>query len=50
MGGISRWREGGIDVLRELRREKCNRIREEYVGFVLICRKVFSTGKSVFNG
>jgi hypothetical protein len=50
MWGINRGREGEIDVLRELRREKCCRIREEYVGLVLIRREVLSTVKSVrFN-
>ena len=47
MEGTNRGREGGVDVLRELRREKCRRIREEYVGLVLIRREVFTTGKSV---
>jgi len=50
MGRINQGREYGIDVLREIRKEKCGRILEEYVGFVFIRREVLSTGKSMkFN-
>jgi len=34
-------------VLGEFRREKFRRIFEEYVGLVLICREVLSTGESM---
>jgi hypothetical protein len=47
MGRINHGRERGIDVLRELRKEKCGRTLEEYVSFVLIRREVLSTGKSM---
>jgi hypothetical protein len=47
MGRIDQGRERGIDVLRELRKEKRGRVLEEYVGFVLIRREVLSTGKSM---
>ena len=47
MRRINQGRDRGIDVLRELRKEKCGRILEEYVGFILIRREVLSTGKSM---
>jgi hypothetical protein len=47
MGRINQRRERGIDVLRELHKEKCGRILEEYVGLVLIRRGVLSTGESM---
>lgn len=47
MGRINQRWERGIDVLRKLRKEKCGRILEEYVRFVLIRREVLSTGKSM---
>jgi hypothetical protein len=47
MGRINQGRERGIDTLRELRKEKCGRILEEYVGLVLIRRRVPSTGESM---
>jgi hypothetical protein len=43
MAGINRGWEGGVDVVRELLREKCRGIRKEYVGLVLIRREVLST-------
>jgi len=45
MGRINQGRERGIDVLRELIKEKRGRILEEYVGLVLIRRGVLSTGE-----
>jgi hypothetical protein len=45
MGRVNQGRERGIDMLGELRKEKCDRILEEYVGLVLICRGVLSTGE-----
>jgi hypothetical protein len=47
MGRINQWRERGIDMLRELRKEKCGRILEEYVGLVLIRRGVLSANESM---
>ena len=34
-------------MLRELRKEKCARILEEYISFILIRREVLSAGKSM---
>lgn len=47
MGRINEGWERGIDVLRKLRREKCGRIPEKYVGLVLIHREVLPTDEAM---